>query len=97
MIEENLKDVETNWPKNLPQGIIHADLFHDNIFFEKEKFSGNLLDYIELVQQDPSIVKSSHKRLYDALIHHGVNHMPDSDARKKKIRVFISCYAMTFA
>ena len=44
LIEENLKDVETNWPKNLPHGIIHADLFHDNIFFEKEKFSG-IIDF----------------------------------------------------
>ena len=44
LIEENLKDVEKNWPKNLPQGIIHADLFHDNIFFEKEKFSG-IIDF----------------------------------------------------
>ena len=40
LIEQNLQDVEKNWPKNLPQGIIHADLFHDNIFFIKEKFSG---------------------------------------------------------
>ncbi len=40
LIEENLKDVEKNWPKNLPKGIIHADLFHDNIFFIQDKFSG---------------------------------------------------------
>ncbi len=40
LIEQNLNDVEKNWPKNLPQGIIHADLFHDNIFFIKDKFSG---------------------------------------------------------
>ena len=40
LIEENLKDVENNWPKNLPSGIIHADLFHDNIFFIQDKFSG---------------------------------------------------------
>ena len=33
LIEENLKDVEKNWPQDLPRGIIHADLFHDNIFF----------------------------------------------------------------
>ena len=52
---------------------------------KKEKFKGNLLDYIELVQKDPGIVKSSHKRLYDALIQHGVSNMPDSDSRKKKI------------
>ena len=40
LIEENLNDVEKSWPKNLPRGIIHADLFHDNIFFIKDKFSG---------------------------------------------------------
>ncbi|RPG96337.1 MAG: homoserine kinase [Candidatus Pelagibacter sp. TMED165] len=40
LIEENLKDVENSWPKNLPSGIIHADLFHDNIFFIQDKFSG---------------------------------------------------------
>ena len=40
LIEENLNDVEKKWPKNLPSGIIHADLFHDNIFFLQDKFSG---------------------------------------------------------
>ena len=40
LIKENLNDVEKNWPKNLPKGIIHADLFHDNIFFIKDKFNG---------------------------------------------------------
>tara|TARA_B100001057_G_scaffold106433_1_gene104083 strand:+ start:6467 stop:7435 length:969 start_codon:yes stop_codon:yes gene_type:complete len=44
LIEENLVDVEKNWPKNLPRGIIHADLFHDNIFFIKDKFSG-IIDF----------------------------------------------------
>ena len=44
LIEENLNDVEKNWPKNLPQGIIHADLFHDNIFFIEDKFSG-IIDF----------------------------------------------------
>ena len=40
LIEINLKDVEKGWPKNLPKGIIHADLFHDNIFFKNDNFSG---------------------------------------------------------
>ncbi|MDA8844842.1 homoserine kinase [Candidatus Pelagibacter bacterium] len=35
-----LKDIKNKWPKNLPQGIIHGDLFIDNIFFNKNKFSG---------------------------------------------------------
>ena len=42
LIEENLSDVEKNWPKNLPKGIIHADLFHDNIFLSKM----NLVDLL---------------------------------------------------
>ena len=44
LIEENLKDVEKNWPNNLPRGIIHADLFHDNIFFLQDKFNG-IIDF----------------------------------------------------
>ena len=44
LIEENLISVEKNWPKDLPKGIIHADLFNDNIFFNKDKFSG-IIDF----------------------------------------------------
>ncbi|MDA7715312.1 homoserine kinase [Pelagibacteraceae bacterium] len=49
LIEENLIDVEKNWPKDLPKGIIHADLFHDNIFFLKENFSGIIDFYFSCV------------------------------------------------
>jgi len=44
LINSNLIDVEKNWPKNLPQGIIHADLFSDNIFFKDNKFNG-IIDF----------------------------------------------------
>jgi homoserine kinase type II len=44
LIELNLKDVEKNWPKDLPKGIIHADLFSDNIFFKDNKFNG-IIDF----------------------------------------------------
>ena len=44
LIEDNLNDVEKNWPQNLPKGIIHADLFHDNIFFKDNNFSG-IIDF----------------------------------------------------
>ncbi len=40
LIEANLTSIEKNWPKNLPSGIIHADLFSDNIFFKNNRFSG---------------------------------------------------------
>ena len=40
IIENNLDKIEKNWPKNIPAGIIHADLFPDNIFFNNNKLSG---------------------------------------------------------
>ena len=44
IIEKNLNIIEENWPKNIPSGIIHADLFPDNIFFKKNKLSG-IIDF----------------------------------------------------
>ncbi len=44
VIEKNLDEIEKNWPKNIPSGIIHADLFPDNIFFKNGKLSG-IIDY----------------------------------------------------
>ena len=52
---------------------------------KKEKFEGTFLDYLELVQNDPSLVKTGHQRLYDALVKHGVESMPGSDPRKSRI------------
>ena len=37
---QNLNNIKKNWPSKLPSGIIHGDLFVDNIFFNKEKLSG---------------------------------------------------------
>ena len=45
LIEANLIDVEKKWPKDLPKGIIHADLFSDNIFFKDDKFNGIIYFY----------------------------------------------------
>ena len=44
LIEENLSAVEKKWPEKLPKGIIHADLFQDNIFFTRDNFSG-IIDF----------------------------------------------------
>jgi homoserine kinase type II len=39
-IADELTYLETRWPKTLPAGVIHADLFPDNVFFLNEKLSG---------------------------------------------------------
>jgi homoserine kinase type II len=39
-LETELAALEGSWPKALPQGVIHADLFPDNVFFIGEKLSG---------------------------------------------------------
>jgi homoserine kinase type II len=40
----NFADIKSKWPKKLPSGIIHGDLFIDNIFFKKNKISG-IIDF----------------------------------------------------
>ena len=44
IIERNLEIIEDKWPKNIPRGIIHADLFPDNIFFKGSKLTG-IIDF----------------------------------------------------
>lgn len=43
-IEQQLSYLSVNWPSSLYSGIVHADLFPDNVFFEKEKLVG-IIDY----------------------------------------------------
>jgi homoserine kinase type II len=38
--DEELLHLERNWPAGLPAGVIHADLFPDNVFFLKGALSG---------------------------------------------------------
>jgi homoserine kinase type II len=39
-LETELRTLEREWPKSLPQGVIHADLFPDNVFFIGNDLSG---------------------------------------------------------
>jgi len=40
----NFDNIKKKWPKKLPGGIIHGDLFIDNIFFKNNKLSG-IIDF----------------------------------------------------
>lgn len=43
-LARELDYLERAWPSDLPQGIIHADLFPDNVFFLRDQLSG-LIDF----------------------------------------------------
>ncbi len=43
-LEDEIIFLEKNWPKELPYGVIHADLFPDNVFFRYGKITG-LIDF----------------------------------------------------
>jgi homoserine kinase type II len=43
-LENELNRLTSHWPQDLPMGVIHADLFPDNVFFLDKKLSG-LIDF----------------------------------------------------
>jgi homoserine kinase type II len=43
-VAAELGKLEAAWPRDLPQGVIHADLFPDNVFFLGDRLSG-LIDF----------------------------------------------------
>jgi homoserine kinase type II len=44
IVEQELAHLSKNWPNELPRGVIHADLFPDNVFFLGDGLSG-LIDF----------------------------------------------------
>ena len=44
LVTEELRFLEATWPSRLPLGVIHADLFPDNVFFIGDQLSG-LIDF----------------------------------------------------
>ena len=43
-MSKNLQYLDKNWPNDLPTGVIHGDIFPDNVFFIKNIVSG-LIDF----------------------------------------------------
>lgn len=40
LVQQELAFLEKNWPEDLPSGVVHADLFPDNVFFLDDAVSG---------------------------------------------------------
>jgi homoserine kinase type II len=57
-VARELDDLERHWPKDLPQGVIHADLFPDNVFFQGKEVSG-IIDFyfacVDIIAYDLAI------------------------------------------
>jgi homoserine kinase type II len=72
------------WPKNLPQGVIHADLFPDNVFFLGETLSG-VIDFTfacnDILAYDVAICLNAW--CFE----------PDHSLNVTKARAFLSAYA----
>ncbi len=43
-LQHDLDEIEAGWPDDLPTGVIHADLFPDNVFFRGNELTG-LIDF----------------------------------------------------
>ena len=57
-IDQELAELERAWPGDLPRGIIHADLFPDNAFFQGDRLTG-IIDFyfacIDLIAYDLAV------------------------------------------
>src|SRR6187397_2599194 len=84
MIERELTLLEGSWPSGLPEGVIHADLFPDNVFFLGEELSG-LIDFY---------FACTDTLAYDvAICLNAWCFEPDHSFNVTKGRALLSCYA----
>lgn len=44
-LQQEFEYLNHHWPSHLPQGILHADLFHDNVFFDGRGRLSGVIDF----------------------------------------------------
>tara|TARA_R100001510_G_C7653922_1_gene212431 strand:+ start:47 stop:1987 length:1941 start_codon:yes stop_codon:yes gene_type:complete len=52
---------------------------------KKEKFSGSFEDYLRILENDTTITKLAHKRLYDSIVESGITKLSQTDERCNKL------------
>ena len=52
---------------------------------KKDKFRGNLSDYLEIIEKNTGVAKLAHKRLFDTITSHGITKMSKSSDRCNKL------------
>jgi len=52
---------------------------------QKEAWTGTLVDYLEILRENPDIAKLSARRLFDSVASYGIESMNESDPRCKKL------------
>jgi homoserine kinase type II len=48
-IEADTSHIAANWPHGLPEGVVHADYFPDNVFFDRGRFAGTIDFYFAAI------------------------------------------------
>ncbi|MBN8544452.1 MAG: homoserine kinase [Alphaproteobacteria bacterium] len=108
MVRDELAYLEAHWPANLPTGIIHADLFPDNVFFEDDVLSGIIDFYFgckDMLAYDVAIVlnawcfenqKEFSPTKSRLLLQHYQKHRPLNDAERAAFAVLVRGAALRF-
>ena len=60
IINDEINFINKNWPKNLPKGVIHADLIPDNVLFDSSNKITGIIDFyfscLDLLSYDLAIL-----------------------------------------
>lgn len=107
LIRDEMAFLTAEWPKDLPKGVIHADLFTDNVFFEDAAVSGfidfyfSCTDYfaydLAICINDWSNVDGQWRPENAAALIEGYSSVrPLSDAEKKALPILLRGAALRF-
>lgn len=108
LVRDELVWLASVWPADLPTGIIHADLFPDNVFFEDDRLSGVIDFYFactDMLAYDVAITLNSwcfeQQKEFNAtksrlLLQHYQKLRPFAEAEKQAFNILLRGAALRF-